>query len=179
MLQNDIGEDNNNDGFIIPMTPITPAADSSPISPLSSQRPQPRRTPANIPTSDYTERGGEGFISYRHFLSQYWKHLPQSLTCGLGVCIIYLVFPISNFGPDSALVFGQILGVIKGSEGAISTQQRCLDRDTYLSTGGQGLFSHTKEAIYDLFTAYTKIKRQYQEYDAADRSVPSKYSHNS
>ena len=82
-------------------------------------------------------------------------------------------------GPDPALVFSQILGVIKGSEGAIGTQQRCLDQNIYLATGGQGLSSHTKEAIYDLFTAYTKIKQQYQEYDAADQSVPSKYSHNS
>ena len=75
------------------------------------------------------------------------------------------------FGPDPALVFGQILGVIKGSEEAIGTQQRCLDQDAYLSTNGQGLLPHTKEVIYDIFTAYTRIKQQYQEYDAADRSV--------
>ena len=105
MLQNDIGEDNDNDGFIIPMTPITPAAGTSPTNLLSPWRPQPRRTPTNIPTSDYTEQGGEGFISYQHFLSQYWKHLPQSLTCGLGVYIIYLLFPISNFGARSCFGF--------------------------------------------------------------------------
>lgn len=72
---------------------------------------------------------------------------------------------------DPALVFGEILGVIKGSEEAIGTQQRCLDRDTYLSNSRQGSFSHTKETIYDLFTAYTKLKRERQDYDAADRSV--------
>ena len=70
------------------------------------------------------------------------------------------------------MVFGEILGVIKGSEAAIGTEERCLDEDTYLSTGGQGMLPHTKEAIYALFNAYTKIKRRYQEYDAADRLVP-------
>lgn len=103
MLQNDI-EDSDNDGFIIPMTP-TPAAGSSPTSPLSSRRSQQRRTPKNIPTPDYTEQGGEGFISYRHFHSQYWKHLPQSLTWGLGMCKIYLALIISNFGTRSCSGF--------------------------------------------------------------------------
>lgn len=73
------------------------------------------------------------------------------------------------FGPDPALVFGEILGVIKGSEKAIGAQNRCLDLNTYLSTGRQGMFSHTKKTVYDLFTIYTKLKRQHQEYDAADR----------
>ena len=82
-------------------------------------------------------------------------------------------------GPDPALVFGEILGVIKGSEKAIGTQSRCLDLDTYLSSGRQGMFSHTKEAVYDLFTVYTKLKREKQEYDAADRSAAPKCSYNS
>jgi len=72
---------------------------------------------------------------------------------------------------DPALVFGEILGVIKGSEKTIGTQQRCLDRDTYSSSGLQGSVSLTKETVYDLFTTYTKLKRQRQEYDAADRSA--------
>ena len=105
MLQNDIGEDNDNDGFIIPVTPITPVVGSSAKSPLSPWRSQLRRTPKNIPTPDYTEQGGEGFISYRHFRSQYWKHLPQSLTWGLGVYTIYLVLIIGNFGTRSCFGF--------------------------------------------------------------------------
>lgn len=72
---------------------------------------------------------------------------------------------------DPALVFGEILGVIKGSEQALSTPQRCLDRDTYLSSGRRGMLSHTKDAVYDLFAEYTKLKRESQEYDAADRLV--------
>ena len=79
------------------------------------------------------------------------------------------------FNADPALVFGEILGVIKGSEEAIGTQNRCLDQDTYISKRGQ-IFSYRKEAIYDIFTAYTRMKRKYQEHDAADRSALSKYS---
>lgn len=72
---------------------------------------------------------------------------------------------------DPALVFGEILGVIKGSEKAIGTQQRCLDRDTYLSSSRRGMSSHAKDTVYDLFTMYTKLKRERQEFDAADRSA--------
>ena len=75
------------------------------------------------------------------------------------------------FGVDPALVFGEILGVIKGSERAIGTQQRCLDQETYLSSNRKGVFSHTKDTVYELFTAYAKFKRERQEYDASDRSA--------
>jgi hypothetical protein len=76
-----------------------------------------------------------------------------------------------TFGVDPALVFGEILGVIKGSEQAIGTRQRCLDQNSYLSKGRQGMFSHTKDAVYHLFNRYTELKRERQEYDAADRSA--------
>ena len=79
-------------------------------------------------------------------------------------------------GSDPALVFGEILGVIKGSERTIAMQHRCLDRDTYLSSDRQGMSSHAREAVYDLFIAYTKLKRKRQEYDAADRSAPPRCS---
>jgi len=171
MLQNDITE-NDNDGFIIPATPITPAAGSSPTNPLSPRRTRSRGISMSVPTLDRTERGGEQFISYRQkFLSRYWNHFPQHITQVLGACTKCMTRCISNWVADPALVFGEILGVIKGSEETIGTRHRCLDRDTYLSSGRQGMFSRTKEAVYDLFEIYTKLKRQHQEYDAADRSV--------
>ena len=77
---------------------------------------------------------------------------------------------------DPALVFGEILGVIKGSEKTIGTQNMCLDRDTYVSSGRHGTPSYAKETVYDLFTTYTKLKQQHQEYDAADRSAPPRCS---
>ena len=74
-------------------------------------------------------------------------------------------------GLDPALVFGEFMGVIKGSEDAIGTKLRCLSQEAYklLSVRSQGTFSHRRDDIYNLFTAYTKLKRQRQDYDAADR----------
>ena len=97
------------------------------------------------------------------------------------------VTPVTR-GLDPALVFGEILGVIEGSRETIGTEGRCLDRDTYLSSSRRGMFrqgifrqgesSHTREVVYDLFTAYTKLKQQYHEYDAADRLAPPEGSPN-
>lgn len=84
--------------------------------------------------------------------------------------MVYLQ-PTPDRSTDPALVFGEIMGVIKGSEEAVGTQYRCLDRETYrsLSHRTQGTFAHKRDEIYDLFMAYTKLKRQRQDYDAADR----------
>ena len=73
--------------------------------------------------------------------------------------------------PDPALIFGEFMGVIKGSEDTIGTKHRCLDWESYksLSVRSQATFSHKRDDIYDLFTAYTKLKQQEQDYDAADR----------
>jgi hypothetical protein len=72
---------------------------------------------------------------------------------------------------DPALVFGEFMGVIKGSEDAIGTKHRCLDRESYKSqrVRSQGIFSDKRDDIYSLFMAYTKLKRKRQDYDAADR----------
>ena len=63
------------------------------------------------------------------------------------------------------------MGVIKGSEDTVGTENRCLDRESYklLSVRSQGTFSHKRDDIYDLFMAYAKLKRNRQDYDAADR----------
>jgi len=63
------------------------------------------------------------------------------------------------------------MGVIKGSEDAIGTKLRCLDRGAYesLSVRSRGNFSHKRREIYDLFMAYMELKKQRREHDAADR----------
>ena len=73
--------------------------------------------------------------------------------------------------PDPALVFGEFMGVIKGSEDTAGTKYRYLNRESYtsLSVRSHGTFSHKRDDIYDLFMAYTKLKRRRQDYDAADR----------
>ena len=75
------------------------------------------------------------------------------------------------FGLDPALVFGEFLGVIKGSEDTVGMKHGCLDRESYksLSVQRRGSFSRNQDDIYDLFMEYTKLKQQRQEYDAADR----------
>ena len=80
--------------------------------------------------------------------------------------------PVVTIGDlDPALVFGEFMGVIKGSEDVIGTKHRCLDRESYKSRGvrSQGIFSDKRDDIYSLFMAYTKLKRKRQDYDAADR----------
>ena len=73
--------------------------------------------------------------------------------------------------PDPALVFGEFVGVIGGSEDTVGTKDRCLNRESYesLSARNRAAFSHKRDAIYDLFIAYKKLKRQRDDYDAADR----------
>ena len=63
------------------------------------------------------------------------------------------------------------MGVIEGSENAVGTKGRCLDRESYtsLSARGQATFSHRRDEIYDLFEAYRKQKKRQGDYDAADR----------
>jgi hypothetical protein len=72
---------------------------------------------------------------------------------------------------DPALVFGEIMGVIKGSEDTVGVKNRCLDRESYklLSPRSQATFSNKRDDIYDLFIAYSKLKGQRWDYDAADR----------
>ena len=82
------------------------------------------------------------------------------------------VLPIVMAGDlDPALVFGEFVGVIEGSEETIGTKLRCLSRESYklLSVRSQGTFSHKRDDIYDLFLAYTGLKKQRRDYDAADR----------
>jgi len=63
------------------------------------------------------------------------------------------------------------MGVIKGSEDTVGTKHGCLDRKAYksLSVRSQAYLSHKRDVIYDLFMAYSKLKRQRQDYDTADR----------
>ena len=72
---------------------------------------------------------------------------------------------------DPALVFWEFIRVIEGSEDTVGMKHRCLDRESYksLSARSQGTVSHKRNDIYDLFMAYTKLKRERQDYDAADR----------
>ncbi|OBZ79120.1 TPR and ankyrin repeat-containing protein 1 [Grifola frondosa] len=63
-------------------------------------------------------------------------------------------------------------GVIKGSEQTLKCGEGFLDKDAYysLSHRSQATFSNQRDAIYKLFQAYLKRKRERGDYDAADRT---------
>ncbi|OCH88979.1 hypothetical protein OBBRIDRAFT_757238 [Obba rivulosa] len=107
-------------------------------------------------SNDYMQQRRDKFISYSTFLESYWAHFSQSLTKGL----------------DPALVFGEFMGVIRGSELALSNESGYLEKDKYLSLSHrtQATFANQRETIYKLFQAYLRRKRDRQEYDAADRT---------
>ncbi|KAI0369977.1 hypothetical protein BV20DRAFT_330785 [Pilatotrama ljubarskyi] len=98
----------------------------------------------------------DGMISDKTFLGTYWFHFPQSLT--------------KSLNPD--LVFSEFLGVIQGSNEALNSEKGHLDRDTYCRRGHRSLISDAdqREAIYELYLAYRKKKKQLWQRDAADRT---------
>ena len=67
------------------------------------------------------------------------------------------------------------LGVIKGSEATLDSENHFLDYDTYanLSERTQATFARKRNEIYSLFEIYMKKKRERREYDAADRYAPT------
>ena len=109
MLQNDFVDGNNNDGFI-PMSLMTPVTGSSSRSPLLPRRSRSRRVASGVPTPDNTEQGGEGFISYRHFLSHYWNYFPYDIVRALGEWIISLIYNLNDFGMRPCLGFWRDFG---------------------------------------------------------------------
>jgi len=171
MLQNDIKGGKNSDGFIVPMTPAIEDTTISPRSPTSPVKSRFRAGSRSTSLPDCKQQFRRKFVSYDEFLASYWVHLPQTFTRVLGKGTPARLHPVPDRKSDPALVFGEIMGVIKGSEGAVGTQYRYLDRETYMSLScrTQGTFAHKRDEIYDLFMAYTKLKRERQDYDAADR----------
>ena len=83
MLQNDIGQGNDNDGFIIP-TAHVPDEAVSPTSPTSPRKSRLRAGSWSASSSDYMQQFRRGFVSYGEFLTSYWDHLPQTFTRALG-----------------------------------------------------------------------------------------------
>jgi hypothetical protein len=63
------------------------------------------------------------------------------------------------------------LGVIQGSEEALSQENRFLDKTTYenLSHRTQYAFAGRRDTIHSIFMLYQQQKRKDDEYDAADR----------
>ncbi|KZP30397.1 hypothetical protein FIBSPDRAFT_1038357 [Athelia psychrophila] len=95
-------------------------------------------------------------VSYDIFHRTYWPHFPQNLTKAF----------------DPALVFSEIMGVIKGSEAALTSPDRFLNKQDYinLSHRTQSTFALQRETVYDIFQAYMKQKKILGHRDSADRT---------
>ena len=77
-----------------------------------------------------------------------------------------------SVGPsDPSLVFSEIMGIIKGSEQALSSTDHCLDRQCYenLSHRSQSTFAVQRSTIYAIFELYLQRKKAEGQYDSADR----------
>ncbi|KAI6114348.1 P-loop containing nucleoside triphosphate hydrolase protein [Pisolithus sp. B1] len=98
----------------------------------------------------------DSFVSYDVFINRYWPHFHQKLTRGL----------------DPWLVFGEIIGIIKGSEKSLGFDNGSLDRKTYygLPSRSNPTFSGQRKVVYDIYKAYSKLKCQRQHHDVADRT---------
>lgn len=64
-----------------------------------------------------------------------------------------------------------LLGVIKGSEAALTSPDRFLNKQDYinLSHRTQSTFALQRETVYDIFQAYMKQKKTLGHRDSADR----------
>ncbi|KAI0353177.1 hypothetical protein OH77DRAFT_1497420 [Trametes cingulata] len=98
----------------------------------------------------------DGVINDKTFRGTYWFHFPQKLT--------------RRLNPDT--VFSEFLGVIQGSKEAFDSVKGYLDRDAYCSRSRSSLIADTdqREAIYELFLIYRRMKTQLWQRDAADRT---------
>ncbi|KAI5985929.1 hypothetical protein EDC04DRAFT_2615239 [Pisolithus marmoratus] len=94
----------------------------------------------------------DSFVSYKVFVNKYWPHFHQRLTKG----------------QDPWLVFGEMIGVIKGSEKSLGFHDGALDmiyEDLLWS-----LIMLKPDVFQSKKKSYTKLKRQRQHHDAADRT---------
>ncbi|KAL6295347.1 hypothetical protein ACE6H2_003489 [Prunus campanulata] len=94
-------------------------------------------------------------VKYDRFSSSYWPHFNIQLTKKL----------------DASRVFTEIISHIKGGLGSIEASDGKLNREDYvqLSEGRASNLSRQKrEAIYDIFQAYERMKMENGEYDLAD-----------
>ncbi|KAG1889225.1 hypothetical protein F4604DRAFT_1612723 [Suillus subluteus] len=96
------------------------------------------------------------FVTYDVFANQYWPHFPQNLA--------------KNLNPW--LVFSEFMGIVKGSEHALTCPEGVLDRSNYLCLPHRSNpnFANQRGILYDIFEIYTKIKRQRRHHDVADRT---------
>ncbi|KAG9047262.1 hypothetical protein FS837_002665 [Tulasnella sp. UAMH 9824] len=93
-------------------------------------------------------------VDFGYFDTAVWPHFNQQVKKGL----------------HPALVYSEFMGIIKGSEAALSSSRGCLGRTEYEQQSNRTLFGDDtdRSRIYTLFEAYQKL-RPPKAYDVADR----------
>ncbi|XP_024196530.1 uncharacterized protein LOC112199800 [Rosa chinensis] len=94
-------------------------------------------------------------VNYERFSSLYWPRFNTQITKKL----------------DISRVFIEIISSIKGGLGAIDACDGKLSREDYVQLcegRGSNLSKQKREAIYDVFQAYEKLKMENSEFDLAD-----------
>jgi hypothetical protein len=135
-----------------------------------------------LPNLTVEEQGGAmaGVLTFEIFLADYWPHFHQNLKKGLGSSsFFFFLFLFARKRShrceflDSALVWNEFMGVIKGSEMTLGTPNGYLDRQAYmkLSHRTNPTFANSRDRIYSLFELYLARKRETAAYDVADRFV--------
>ncbi|KAK0198135.1 hypothetical protein F5146DRAFT_995722 [Armillaria mellea] len=102
-----------------------------------------------------------GVITFESFFEYYWSHFPEHLVKGL----------------DPALVFSEIIGVIKGSEETLSEGNRQLSRTTYLdlSKRQQSTFAERRGEVYEIFESTHNILKYFTEQGIPGQGIDHLY----
>ncbi|KAG1738631.1 P-loop containing nucleoside triphosphate hydrolase protein [Suillus paluster] len=100
-------------------------------------------------------RAHDSCVTYDVFKNQYWPHFPQGLTKNL----------------NSWLVFSEFMGIIEGSEQALSCPDGVLDRSSYIrfTNSFSPISGNQRNSVYRIFEIYQKFKKQKNHFDVADR----------
>ncbi|TFY53518.1 hypothetical protein EVG20_g10077, partial [Dentipellis fragilis] len=131
-------------------------ADVAPPKPVPVRQAQKNQRKASWSSTYRSEAKSKKVINFEVFKDEYWPHLPQHLTKGLA----------------PSLVFGEFIGVIKGSEETLKYPRRMLTQEGYQNASARsyGTFCNMREVLYELFQAYCKLKREHNQRDQADRT---------
>ncbi|KAG1738617.1 uncharacterized protein EDB91DRAFT_1249139 [Suillus paluster] len=121
----------------------------------------------------------DSLVTYNVFKNQYWPHFPQGLTKNLSSAASFAIhgwFSASFWASTNLYPIKQLLnphiGIIKGSEQALSCPDGVLDRSSYLriSRRSNPISANHMDSVYDIFEIYKKFKKYKYHLDVADRT---------
>ncbi|KAG1728187.1 P-loop containing nucleoside triphosphate hydrolase protein [Suillus paluster] len=139
--------------------------------------PKTRRSAELFFTTDDAETH-DSLVTYNVFKNQYWPHFPQGLTKNLSSAASFAIhgwvsasfWASTNLYPIKQLLNPHI-GIIKGSEQALSCPDGVLDRSSYIriSRRSNPISANHMDSVYDIFEIYKKFKKYKYHLDVADR----------